>query len=395
MKLKLLPLALALVLCLGLFSGCQSSALRSYSDDQSDEDAAASSETSSTAKDYTPVYASFAPDEVMLTINGIDVTWGELFYWYEYDVSAIESYSGDITDWDADSTLAEGKTYREYVTESALDTLKHYYALESKAKELGVTLSDEDKQTLQTIWQNNVDSYGGGDEAAFIDYLEKAFLTKALYDHINEISMLYDRVLAELFGASGEKLDAAEVVTKAQDLGYARAKHILIKTTDDTGAALPAEQIAEKKAAAEGLLAELKGITDTAALETRFDELVAERGEDPGTTYYTDGYTFREGANSLDKAFEAAALDLNEYGLSGIVETAFGYHILLRLPLKADAAIEYTSETEKATLAYYVAQELFVSETDNWAEESEVKFSDAYNKMDIAELFAKAVRPAA
>lgn len=395
MKLKPLSLALTLVLCLGLFSGCQSSALRSYSDDSSDEDAATVTDTTSTAKDYTPVYASFAPDEVMLTINGIDVTWGELFYWYEYDVSNIESYSGDITDWDADSGIAEGKTYREYVTESALDTLKHYYALESKAKELGVTLSEEDRQTLQTVWQNNVDSYGGGDEAAFIEYLEKAFLTKALYDHINEVSMLFDRVLAELFGAGGEKLDPAEVVAKAQELNYARVKHILIVTTDDTGAALPDEQLAEKKAQSESLLAELKGITDTAALEARFDELIAENGEDPGAAYYTDGYTFQEGANSFDKTFEAAALALDEYALSDIVETAFGYHILLRLPLKADAAIEYTSETEKTTLAYYIAQDLFASETDNWADESEIKFSDSYNKMDLAELFAKAVRPAA
>jgi parvulin-like peptidyl-prolyl isomerase len=395
MKTKSISIAVTAALCIGLFAGCQSSALHSRSDEESEAAASASEDAASEAKDYTPAYESYDPDEVMLTVNGLDVSWGELFYWYQSNVSNIENYYGDITDWDADSGLIEDTTFREYVTDGALDMVKHYYALESKAGELGVTLTEEDKETLAAIWQNNVDSYGNGDETAFIEYLNTLFLPRALYDHINEVSMLYDRVCQELFGANGEKLDAEEVTEKAGDLGYVRAKHILFLSKDDTETELPEEQLAEKRATAETLLEELRAITDPSALEARFDALIAEYGEDPGTEYFTEGYTFIAGSGSMDSAFDAAVTALDAFGLSELVESDFGYHIILRLPLKADAAVEYISETEMSPLAYYVAQEQFGSETENWAQESKVEYTDVYNALDIAEVFSKAVRPAA
>ena len=396
MKIKLLTIVLAGSLCLGLFAGCQSSKLGSYTEDAAAASASPeASDTAETTKDYTPAYESYDPDEVMLSVNGIDVTWGELFYWYQYDVSNIENYSGDITDWDAECSFAAGKTNREYVVENALDTVKHYCALQSKADVRGRVLTDADKAELQTVWENNVTSYGNGDEATFIEYLEKAFLSKDLYDHINEVSMLYERMQENMFGANGEKISESEVLEKAEGMGYVRAKHILISSTDDSGATLPDDQLAANKATAESIIKELKGITDTTALEARFDELIAEYSDDPGATYYTDGYTFVSGDGSYDSTFDATVTALGDYELSDIVETDYGYHIILRLPLKASAAVEYTSETEMTTLAYYVAQEMFTAETDNWAEESTVEFTKTYNKMDIADVFSKAVRTAA
>ena len=124
MKSKLLSFVLAGTVCLSLFAGCQSSKLGSYSADEAKASPSPSAEAITTAtKEYTPCYESYKPDEVMLTVNGIDVTWGELFYWYEYDVSNIESNYGAITDWDADCAFVPGKTYREYVMENALDTV--------------------------------------------------------------------------------------------------------------------------------------------------------------------------------------------------------------------------------------------------------------------------------
>ncbi len=390
MKTKLIPFALAVTVCLGLFTGCQSSKLGSYSADEAKASPSPSATATTTAtKDYTPCYESYKPDEVMLTINGIDVTWSELFYWYQYEVSSIESTSGAITDWDSELTGADGKTYRENVMETALDTVKHYCALQSKAKDKGIALSEEDKAQLKTVWDNNVASYGNGDEAAFIEYLKKAFLSKDLYDHINEVSALYTRMLDSIYGAKGEKLPDADVINKATDMGYVRAKHILISTKDDSGAALPDDQKAEKKAIADKLLKELQGITDKTKLEARFDELITEYGKDPGTQYYTDGYSFISGSGKMDPAFDAGVKSLGEYELS-IVETDFGYHIIMRLPIKASAIVKYTSETEMTTLASLVAVDMFSVETDSWAKESKVEFSKTYDKMDIAQVFSKA-----
>lgn len=394
MRKNLLPIVLAASLCLGLLAGCQSSELHSYSEETAAESAAPEETAATTVeKDYTLAYESYDPDEVMLTVNGIDVTWAELFYWYVSDVSSIESYYGAIDDWDADCSFSPGMTYRDYIIESELDTIKHFCVIESKAKDMGVELTEEDNQALQDAWQNNVDSYGGTEED-FISYLNSTYyISKDLYAQLSAVSYLYTDMMNNMFGATGENISADEVDQKANDLGYVRVKHILIKTQDDSGADLPDEQKAEKKAQAENILAELQGITDNAALETRFDELMAENGEDPGMEYYTDGYTFIAGSGTMDTNFDAASAALGEYELSDIVESSFGYHIILRLPLKAENAVYPSQALEdgsEAPLSYVVANQMIGENLENWVEESTISFSDAYENMDIAEVFSKA-----
>ena len=79
MKKKIVPLVLAASLCCGLLSGCQSSQLRSFTKDQ-ENGKSAQTAASAGLKDYTDCYNYYDADELMFTVDGIKVTWGELFY---------------------------------------------------------------------------------------------------------------------------------------------------------------------------------------------------------------------------------------------------------------------------------------------------------------------------
>lgn len=392
MRTRLNAIVLAAIMCVGLLSGCQSSELHSYSADAQENGSGESSSTAGAKMDYSQCYASYDPDQIMMTVNGTDIKWSELFYWYVSEVNNINS-SGGITDWDGSCTADSEKTNREYVMDGALEMIKNYCALENKAKEMGVTLTQDDEKQLQSMWDSNVKSYGNGDEEAFVSYLQtQEYSSKDLYDKINRINMLYDRMKTTMFGENGEKINQSEIIGKAADMGYIRVKHIFISSKDDTNETLPDDKLAQKKATADSLLSELKQITDTAQLQKRFDELVSQYGEDPGTKYYPDGYTFVPGRGTMDSAFENAASGLNEYGLSDVVQSAYGYHIILRLPLSTTATVEYSDDDAKTTLGAYVAQEMFGAETDSWAGDCSVKFTDAYNNMNIADVFSKATK---
>ena len=385
MNKKIIPLFLAASLSCSLLAGCQSSALRSYKADQSTQ-TGASGET----LDYTPCYETYDADKVMLTVDGIDVTWGELFYWYAYGVSNLTQYYGAITDWKAKCAADETKTNEEYIRDTALENIKQYCAVESQAKEKGVTLTDEDKASIESTWKQNVQNYGGGDEAAFVAQLKQAYLTKDLYEHFNELNFLYTHMAESLYGADGEKLSQDEILTEAGKLGYVRAKNLLISTQDDSGNTLTGDALTAKKTLADKLDAELKGITDQTALEKRFDELVAQYGGDTGTQYYPDGYTFIPGQGTMDTTFESAVTSTQEHQVSGVVETSYGYHIILRLPLSTDAAVEIASDNSVKKLGYFVAQQKFTDEATTWAKNAKVEYSSTYKRMKLAKIFAKA-----
>lgn len=390
MKIKIIALLAVISIMAGIFAGCQSSELREYPGEpepsSGEADQPASGEN--TRLDFAPVFEAYEPDTVMMTINGIDVTWRELFYWYYYEVSVLINYVGGMPVWDEICFMDSTKTYEEYVKDTALETIKHYCALESKASDMGIELTEEDQAELESRWQSSVESYGGGDEAAFKEYLEQLFLSEDMFRHINTINVLYRRLQTETYGEKGEKLDEAEILDEAESQGYMRAKHILFSINDDSGNALSDEEKAAKCAEAEETLAELLAIEDPAALEARFDELITEKSADGGSAYYPDGYTFLPG--KMVESFETAVKELEPGKMSPeLVESVHGYHIILRLPLDTQAVTEIANDGSGYTLSQIIAESLFTSLTSAWAEESEVVFTKEYEEMDLAAVFDK------
>lgn len=404
---KRIYMLIAVAASIFLFAGCQSSQLLSYSGapiesrdekedlEETEETSAPESEepdemlpSQEIEGEYADAYNAYPRRETMMTVDGVNIRWDELFYWYIYDVSNLEAYFGEITDWDAPCGFDNSMTNREYVMQNAIDTIKQYSSLQTKAKDLGIELNEVDKVMMEANWQQNVINYGNGNEQAFIDYMATVYLSKDVYDKVNEVSALYQRVFEEMYGLGGEKLDQQTISEQGSKLGYMRAKHILLSTVDYTDTKLPAAQISAKKARAQAILSELSAIKDPLEREARMNQLISSDGEDPGTAYYTDGYTFLPGR--MTEAFEKAVQDLGEYELSSIVETEYGYHIIMRLPLAADTVVEQLSQTEFWTLRQLIAQEEFTTLTEGWAGEAEIEFTEAYNTMDLAAVFSKA-----
>jgi hypothetical protein len=386
MKKRLTALILSGVLMLTCLGGCGNSDVRDVTDTATPTDADASPSPTAEMKDYDYALEKYNVDDVVMTVNGLDVTWGEYFYWLVYSITMVENYYGEITDWNAACAFDETMTYKDYVQQAATDAVVQYRAMEYNAQAMDVTLDEEDQAALDEIWNQSRDTYAEGDDAAFEEYLASIYLDKDLFYYMNGITQLYTKVFEKQYGVGGENLSDEDTDAYVQAAGYMRAKHILLSTKAEDGTTdLSEEEKAEKKATAEEVFSQLKACTDTESLLTKFDELSAEYNEDPGASSYPDGYTFVEG--SMVQEFYDAAASLGENQMyDGIVESDYGYHIILRLPLDYDMVID-PSYGDTYTLRYMAAVDQYESMVQGWMDDAEITYTDLYNNLDLSVVF--------
>ena len=200
--------------------------------------------------------------------------------------------------------------------------------------------------------QSYIDQYGS--EEAFEAEIAKLGMRRETYDRVARSNYLYQD-LYELYNTEGSALYASDedLAVYAAEQGYITADHILLATKDvTTGEALTDEQKAEKKALAEELVEKLNSYTGD-DIASYFAELADEYSEDPGRESYPTGYTFTTG--SMVQEFEDAAYALSEGEVSEVVESSFGYHILLRLPLDKSAA---AGEVREEYFTNFIAEQV-------------------------------------
>ena len=219
-------IGIAALLC-AVFCGCgTSSSVHSYSGTEGQssgligeiEDAMASPSTETTSGtpetvtsyliDWDGDYAAYDPDTVVVRVNGQDVTWEEYYYWVYQAYYTLSYYIGDVADWDAIFPYDESMTYQDYVLDYVEDMILQYHVLDTKAAELGVTLTEEDEAEFERLWQENVDYYE--DEETLLSVMAEQHLSKELYRYMVDVSLLYDRLYESMYGVDGVELDEEE-----------------------------------------------------------------------------------------------------------------------------------------------------------------------------------------
>lgn len=330
-------------------------------------------------------------EDVVLTVDGNEVTWNEFMYWIETAQSELESYAsyyGGISDWDSTCMFDSEKTNAEWCINRAKSTVTTVRTIEEKAEEMGIALDDEDEQLIAESVENYTATYCGEDatEADFAAYLEELHMSLDLFKYMTEVNLLYEKIFTEMYGENGEKLDAEAIAQYAEDNSYVTAAHILFMTVDENYEALSDSEIAEKEALAEevyaNLTADLEGISDNEAKYAKFKEYMNEYSEDTGLESYPDGYCFNSG---MVDEFDSATRALDEYSMSEIVESDYGYHIIMRLPVTADSTV--SSDYSTTTMGIMAASEEFSATVQEWTEEVDVQWAGSYASYDFTALF--------
>lgn len=365
MSKKWIAAIMALVLCLGLLTGCAG------------DDGTIDSEKA---------YKKYKPDTLVMTINGDEINWTEFFYMMNSGVSQLTYYTPELV-WD-DTSITGSVTNEEYVMRFTMEGLQQFHLIHNKAKELNVQLTAEEEQGLADMVQAYKDTYLEADatDEEFDAFLESIYMNREVFDYVNRVAYEYNHVFSQLVGNNGEQLSDEDIAAYVEKQPFVTAKHILLKTVDDAGAALPADQIEAARVKANELYDQLKNIKDTAKLSETFDKLLEEHNEDEGMAFFPGGYTFTTG--EMVPEFETATFALEENAVSEPVLSQFGYHIILRLPTTRDSVVEYMTETNGyTTVGYYAAVDAFNSLLYAWMDECDIVWADGFKDFDIAKIY--------
>lgn len=343
--------ALSLVMMMGLLAGCGSS--------------------------YDPVkeVMGYEGSTVLFTVDGNDVTAADYFFWMAQNADYVASYftgMGMEIDWT--NNLGGSQDMDSYVKESSQDTAVLYSIVKAKAAEGGYELSKEDEAAYEEDLAKAKEELGGEEE--YEDFLNSMCITDEGMREMSTVGVLYNHMMDGMFREGGEKAAAPEdLAAFAEENDLLCAKHILLMTQDmTTGEALPEAEAAAQKTLAEDILAQLQAIEDPAELETKFDELMNEHSEDTGLSSYPNGYVFTAG--EMVAEFEEATRALEFGAVSGIVESSYGYHIILRQdPAESE---EVQSKWQAAEMDALVQQ---------WTEEAVIETTETYDNLTTAEFY--------
>lgn len=280
--------------------------------------------------------------EVVMTVNGEDVTTEEYLYMTAYAAQSLSYYG--ITDLATE--LGEGMTAADFVAEQAKEQVIASAALRAWANEQGVTLTEEDMAVLQA----QKDAYGS--EAAFQQTLKMVGVSEELFDSLMSQELLYNH-LYEIYCGEGGAMRPSEA-----DLEILAGEHKLVSAylLSVDAAAEGAKEKMEKYAAQLTEAENKEELLATFAAELQCDAQVQ---------------TF-DCCHSSPVNDALMALDMNE--VSGVVEAEGGLHVMVRTDLDLET-VAYVNFSE--------AYNLHVSEAV--VEENEKVLS----KIDLADFYAK------
>lgn len=365
MKQRLLALLMAAGLVLALAACDNSAATGSADPSHSPSGDASASPSQEVVADLSRALLDFSagmePGDTALTVNGQEVPADLFLYWLALNCTTFDMYYQSYG-----MTVAD---YADQLFQDSLDLTTYYILLEQKAMESGCPLTDEQRAQIQE------DMLAGGQET--YEQQKTLFgLSDDTMEYIFSVSHYYDNLL--------EALTQEPTQEELNNYVY-QAKHILLLTVDMEGTptlqedgtyaypSLDEETIAEKKQLADDLLSQLRTSDDP---QTLFDELMAQYSEDTGLESYPDGYTTTVG--QMVPEFEQTALSLGFGEISDVVESSYGYHIILRGEVEdLDSYAEVYRQTQ------------LDSQVDQWLEDTQVACAPEVENLDVGDFYAK------
>jgi len=324
--------------------------------------------------DFDAAFATFPPDTVMVRAGDLTVTWAELFVFLFRSVQDLMQYSPEGIDWDDD---IGGVTLAEIVLTSSSERTLPFMIVEYGAKAIELSLSEEDYKEHTAEINEIIDSYGSREEFMKVLWENGGFYSLEVFERLLLLEYTSGLLFLELYGENGESFPDEDVLDYVEQNEFMMAKHILIMSAENDSAREEAEDI----------LKQLNAKKSANDFEEFFDSLMFELSEDPGSIANPKGYLFQFEDMVAPFSEACAALEIGQ--LSEIVETEYGYHIILRIAVDFDSV---PGSVARAGLSYSVREMAAIEDFEKvmyeWRQQLDPVFTPEYDSIDLAIIFS-------
>jgi peptidyl-prolyl cis-trans isomerase C len=304
--------ALILALCMMCAAGCS-------------KEAGEEQEGESGVDQSAPATPVTGGEGTALTVNGREVTGEEL----AMELSRLmQMRARGIDPQNLEST-------RQAVRKEAANNLVARYLLEQEVAKRNLDISAVEVDTRLTEIKEDF-----GSEEAFTGRLQRMGMTEDDLRKQIEVGIGIERLVEEQTASvappTPEEIENyyKEHIDWYTEQARIRASHILISVNPADDEAVRAE----KKARAEELLEQVRG-------GANFAQLASQNSDCPSKSKGGDLNYFSRG--QMVKEFEEAAFALDVGGISDVVETQFGYHIIKLTNRKDERVIPLDEASER------------------------------------------------
>ena len=325
--------------------------------------------------DFEAAISAFPPDTVMFSSAAGTITWAELFVFLFRTVSNIYySYGGEF-DWSDEfyGDISLSRFVLEYSTDEASSFLAFAYGIDANNFSLSNDLLSEFTNDLNEL----IDAYGGREELTLSLRENAGFYSLEVFEKLYKLEYTAHHLLNYLYGEEFSSFPDELVAKYAEENGYMMAMHILRLKIDGDDTPL---------AESEEILAELNNHRDSDDLHDVFFDLMNLHSEDGGLASSPNGYLFQ--FSDMVEPFSAAAASLEIGQMSDIVETVYGYHIILKIPIDYDAIpTGFAWEGIHQTLRQAAAYADFDKQMLSWLDSLKITFTAEFDSIDLAAIF--------
>lgn len=248
-----------------------------------------------------------AERETVMSIDGFEVPYEQFRCLV---CTYMDSYSGgDENYWTTESAALA----QDAIFDSCFDTLCTQYATLSLCREYGVEMeSGAIDELVDSLIEDDRQRYASDKE--YVASLRESYMNDSVYRFFTRIRVCQEELYYSLLEKNVVTADNTEIYPLLEDDTFIRVKQILIAND-------PGEDPEKNRQEAEDLLGRALAGED-------FDTLVQKHGEDLYMFNNTDGYYICRGVWYHE--FEDTAFSLSVGEISGVIETAAGYSILMR-----------------------------------------------------------------